>query len=136
MLNYRTTTPNSLREALKETLRTNIRNNDIAETIQHFTDGEILDTFNAESGVNSQVQQHTHNNPEDRSDTMSLPGERAMRRKPLGDRELMLKKNKLTTQDMLGSNEPIHHETEEELGNGLFDRFSLARKTLDRTSIR
>lgn len=77
-----------------------------------------------------------HNRSEDRSDTISLPGERTSRRKLLGDRELMLKKNKLATQDVSNSNERTQNAVEEELGNGVFDRFSLARKTLDRNSIR
>ena len=46
----------------------------------------------------------------------------------------MLKQNKLSTQDLSGSNEKL--EKDEEMGSGLFDRFSLARKTLDRNSIR
>ncbi|QQP48746.1 Putative LOC100159987, partial [Caligus rogercresseyi] len=46
---YRTTTPNSLREHLKETLTKNLDGSDIAETIQSFKNDEILDTFNIDS---------------------------------------------------------------------------------------
>ena len=158
LLNYRTTTPNSLREALKETLAQNVaKNNDgIAETIQQINDGEILDTFNEDVDVsplnhhhnqhslqnnNSLSTLHHYNKPEDRSDTVSLPGERSSSRRKfrevLGDRELMLKKKELSTQDLSNSNDRIQNGgKDEELGNGLFDRFSLARKTLDRNSIR
>ena len=146
-----------MREALKETLAKNVAKNsdDIAETIQQINDGEILDTFNDESDTlsnqkNQQSYNHIPNNsnsisanhgfqnrPDDRSDTVSLPGERASRRKLLGDRELMLKKNKLATQDLSESNENVQNGgTDEEFGDGLFDRFSLARKTLNRNSIR
>merc|ERR1712223_266110 len=47
----RTTTPNSLREHLKETLTKNLGGsaNDIAETIEHFKNDEILDTFNIDN---------------------------------------------------------------------------------------
>ena len=81
---------------------------------------------------------HTfHNKSDDRSDTISLPGDRVSRRKLLGDRELLLKKNKLSTQDLSNSNEKIQNGgTEDDMGDGLFDRFPLARKTLNRNSIR
>ena len=81
---------------------------------------------------------HTlHNKPEDRSDTISLPGDRVSRRKLLGDRELKHKKNMLSNQDLSNSNEQIQNGgTEDEIGDGLFDRFSLARRTLNRNSIR
>ena len=45
----RTTTPNSLREHLKETLAKNIDSSSLDETIQCFRDDEILDTFNIDS---------------------------------------------------------------------------------------
>ena len=47
----RTTTPNSLREHLKETLTKNLGGSasDIAETIEHFKNDEILDTFNIDN---------------------------------------------------------------------------------------
>ena len=47
----RTQTPNSLREHLKETLTKNLGGsaNDIAETIEHFKNDEILDTFNIDN---------------------------------------------------------------------------------------
>ena len=142
-----------MREALKETLAQNVaRNNDgIAETIQQINDGEILDTFNDEPDVlMTHHQQHTllpngglHHNKslEDKSDTVSLPGERSRRkfREVLTDRELMLKKKELSTQDLSNSNDRLSNggnNKEDDLGNGLFDRFSLARKTLDRSSIR
>ena len=138
-----------MREALKETLAQNVAKNsdDIAETIQQINDGEILDTFNDDSFDDSMHHinnQHNYNDglgkPEDRSDTVSLPGEVSSRRKfrqVLGDRELMIKQNKLSTQDLSDSNEKLQNGgKEDDLGNGLFDRFSLARKTLDRNSIR
>ena len=48
---FRTTTPNSLREHLKETLTKNLGGSasDIAETIEHFKNDEILDTFNIDN---------------------------------------------------------------------------------------
>ena len=117
---------------------------DIAETIQQINDGEILDTFNEDNNMPLSHNLHTNHIPknklaEDRSDTVSLPGDRGdpskrKFRQVLGDRELMLKQNKLSTQDLSGSNEKL--EKDEEMGSGLFDRFSLARKTLDRNSIR
>jgi len=146
-----------LREALKETLAKNVAKNstDIAETIQHFTDGEILDTFNEDNEGNrhqrnfspqncSNMQNNSNNlkvnhSSDDRSDTISLPGERASsRRKLLGDRELMLKKNKLSTQDLSNNSNETKEvgQQEEDFGDGLFDRFSIARKTLNRNSIR
>ena len=81
---------------------------------------------------------HTFSNKsEDRSDTISLPGERVSRRRLLGDRELRIKNNRLSEQDLSNSNERLSNGgMEDELGDGLFDRFSLARKTLDRNSIR
>jgi len=135
-----------LREALKETLAQNVAKNsdDIAETIQQINDGEILDTFNEDNNLPLSHNLHTNHIPknklaEDISDTVSLPGDRGDSskrkfRQVLGDRELMLKQNKLSTQDLSGSNEKL--EKDEEMGSGLFDRFSLARKTLDRSSIR
>ena len=148
-----------MREALKETLVQNVaKNNDgIAETIQQINDGEILDTFNEEGDVsmlnhhhnqpnlqnqnNSVSTLHHYNKPEDRSDTVSLPGERSSSRRKfreaLGDRELIHKKKEASTQDLSNSNERLQNGgKEEDLGNGLFDRFSLARRTLDRNSIR
>ena len=130
------------------------KNNDgIAETIQQINDGEILDTFNEEGDVSLLHHHNQHNlqnnslsalhntKSDDRSDTVSLPGERVSSRRKfrevLGDRELMLKKKELSTQDLSNSNDRIQNGgKDEELGNGLFDRFSLARKTLDRNSIR
>ena len=135
-----------MREALKETLAQNVAKNsdDIAETIQQINDGEILDTFNEDNNLPLSHNLHTNHIPknklaEDISDTVSLPGDRGDSskrkfRQVLGDRELMLKQNKLSTQDLSGSNEKL--EKDEEMGSGLFDRFSLARKTLDRSSIR
>ena len=47
----RTTTPNSLREHLKETLTKNLGGSasDIAETIEHIKNDEIFDTFNIDN---------------------------------------------------------------------------------------
>ena len=47
---HRTTTPNTLREHLKETLAKNLGSStDLAETIHAIRDDEILDTFNIDS---------------------------------------------------------------------------------------
>jgi hypothetical protein len=54
--------------------------------------------------------------------------------KPLGDRELMLKKKRTSNTDLSSPDEA--KDIEDDLGNGLFDRFSSARKTLTRGSLR
>ena len=54
--------------------------------------------------------------------------------KPLGDRELMLKKKRMSTSDLSPSEDS--KDLEDDLGNGIFDRFSSARKTLTRGSLR
>ena len=56
--------------------------------------------------------------------------------KPLGDRELMLKKKRTSTSDLSSPDEAKDFEEDGDLGNGLFDRFSSARKTLTRSSLR
>ncbi len=146
----RTTTPNSLREHLKETLTKTLgdSSHDIAETIEHFKNDEILDTFNIDNeNVESPTLQRkqprslraqsTDNLSEtDQSDqfgsrrrnlkfrTLGSSGD-----KPLGDREIMLKKKNKTSADPQA-------EEADDLNAGLFDRFSAARKTLGRGSIR
>lgn len=138
----RTTTPNSLREHLKETLAKNLDSSDIAETIECIRDGEILDTFNIDSEnvetppVQRKGLKHGYDKEEEASEVGSLAGERRRRfrgenGKPLGDRELMNKKKKASTTDLSES-----RDAEDDLGSGLFDRFSTARKTLTRGSIR
>lgn len=150
---FRTTTPNSLREALKETLAKNLVNNDLVETIQCIRDDEILDTFDNQRAVEghggARMKREDDLLPDDlRSEVSSLAGERRRRfrgegGKPLGDRELVLKKKRSSTSELLGSGhqgpagEVEEGEEEvEELGSGLFDRFSSARKTLTRGSFR
>jgi len=51
--------------------------------------------------------------------------------KPLGDRELILKKKRASTSDLSSPDEP-----EDDPGNGIFDRFSSARRTLTKGSFR
>merc|ERR550532_387267 len=54
--------------------------------------------------------------------------------RPLGDREMLLKKKKASEQDL--SYQGGKTDLDEELGSGLFDRFSKARTTLTRGSVR
>merc|ERR1719394_1189888 len=53
--------------------------------------------------------------------------------RPLGDREMLLKKKKASEQDLSTAGKT---DLDEELGSGLFDRFSKARTTLTRSSVR
>merc|ERR1719323_2015287 len=53
--------------------------------------------------------------------------------RPLGDREMLLKKKKASEQDLSAAGKT---DLDEELGSGLFDRFSKARTTLTRSSVR
>merc|ERR1712088_985597 len=53
--------------------------------------------------------------------------------RPLGDREMLLKKKKASEQDLSQGGKT---DLDEELGSGLFDRFSKARTTLTRGSVR
>ena len=53
--------------------------------------------------------------------------------RPLGDREMLLKKKKASDQDLSSTGRT---DLDEELGSGLFDRFSKARTTLTRSSVR
>lgn len=46
---FRTTTPNSLRQHLKETLVKNLGTNDLSDTIQSIKDDEIQDTFDIDN---------------------------------------------------------------------------------------
>ena len=55
--------------------------------------------------------------------------------RPLGDRELVLKKKRESNTD-LSEGRRAATDLEDELGSGLFDRFSSARKTLTRSSTR
>ena len=165
----RTNTPNSLREHLKETLTKNLGGsaNDIAETIEHFKNDEILDTFNIDS-ENIETPPAQRRGVRQRSlrpspasmlsaeagiseagkdeDTMSVTSETSGKRrnkfrnvggdgKPLGDREIMLKKQQQRSMEEAEA-EAAKRELEDELGSGLFDRFSAARKTLTRGSVR
>ena len=49
--------------------------------------------------------------------------------KPLGDREMLLKKKRASTTD-LSNKDDDQNLPDDDLGNGLFDRLSAARKTL------
>ena len=149
---------------MKETLTKNLGGSasDIAETIEHFKNDEILDTFNVdnENLESPPVQRKAFRQqrslrlppantapaaPED--DNESSAGDFGSRRrnlkfrtlgtngdghgKPLGDREIMLKKMRASTSDLAGDQD--HDESLDDVGNaGLFDRFSAARKTLSR----
>ena len=136
---FRTTTPNSLREHLKETLVKNIsgNNTELAETIQSFKDDEILDTFNIDSENIETPPIQRRRQPE--ADTVSLMSDSEHRKnrrfrnadgKTLGDRELALKKKKASNLDLSQED----NLDEDELG--IFERFSNARKTLTRSSVR
>lgn len=57
----RTTTPNSLREHLKETLVKNLDQSDLSETIQSIKDDEIRDNFDVdEENVETPPMQRRH----------------------------------------------------------------------------
>jgi len=154
----RTTTPNTLREHLKETLVKNIGSTtDLAETIRAFNDDEILDTFNIDSEnietppVQRRAFRHKSmrlpNNNEDEDNKSDAGSDFNGRRKnhkfrsltgdgkALGDRELVIKKKKESNND-LSEGRRAATDLEDELGSGLFDRFSSARKTLGRNSLR
>ena len=130
----RTTTPNSLREALKETLANNLleqRSDDLAETIQCIRDDEILDTFNVDSENVETPPAARRDHAYDTASLSSEPrrtGKHHHGSKPLGDREMKLLKKKRAQSDADAE------ATEDEVG--LFDRFSSARKTLGRGSVR
>jgi len=179
----RTTTPNTLREHLKETLVKNIGSStDLAETIHAIRDDEILDTFNIDSenietppvqrrafrqkslraspsgnsspspstttNTNQQENGRTHLGDANESEAGSdFSGRRRNNKfrslngegRPLGDRELIIKRKKESNQDLSaegGGGRRSATDLEDELGNGLFDRFSSARKTLSRGSMR
>ncbi len=160
---YRTTTPNSLREHLKETLVKNLGSNDLSDTIQSIRDDEIRDTFGDEEDIdgenvetppaqrraarhrsfrlplsNTNRPSSAANEEEEADDAAGSIGDLSNRRKgsrfrsagegggakPLGDRELMLRKNRASSLAEVGGGE----EDEEDLGAGLFDRFSTARR--------
>ena len=159
---HRTTTPNSLREQLKETLAKNLGScTDLAETIQSIKDDEILDTFNIDSEniETPPVQRRAFRHRSfrlsgsggggDEDQESDIGSDFASRRRnhkfrtlagdgrPLGDRELVIKKKRESTTDLStagGGGEEAAREEEE--GPGLFDRFSSARKTLTRGSQR
>lgn len=153
----RTTTPNTLREHLKETLAKNLGSStDLAETIHAIKDDEILDTFNIDSEnietppIQRRAFRHkSFKLPDQEDDNESdIGSDFSGRRKnhkfrtitgdgrPLGDRELVIKKKKASTNDLSVDGRKAATDLEDELGSGLFDRFSNARKTLTRGSIR
>jgi len=149
----RTTTPNTLREHLKETLAKNLGSStDLAETIHAIRDDEILDTFNIDSEnietppIQRRAFRHkSFRLPEEDAES-DIGSDFSGRRKnhkfktisgdgrPLGDREMLLKKKKASEQDL--SYQGGKTDLDEELGSGLFDRFSKARTTLTRGSVR
>merc|ERR1719410_1229075 len=147
----RTTTPNTLREHLKETLARNLGSStDLAETIHAIRDDEILDTFNIDSEnietppIQRRAFRHKSFRLPDEDDNESdIGSDFSGRRKnhkfktitgdgrPLGDREMLLKKKKASNTD-LAEGRNASTDLEDELGSGLFDRFSSARKTLNK----
>jgi len=149
---HRTTTPNTLREHLKETLAKNLGSStDLAETIHAIRDDEILDTFNIDSEnietppIQRRAFRHkSFRLPEEDAES-DIGSDFSGRRKnhkfktisgdgrPLGDREMLLKKKKASDQDLSSTGRT---DLDEELGSGLFDRFSKARTTLTRSSVR
>merc|ERR1719336_963920 len=152
----RTTTPNTLREHLKETLAKNLGSStDLAETIHAIKDDEILDTFNIDSEnietppIQRRAFRHKSFRMPDQDDDneSDIGSDFSGRRKnhkfktitgdgrPLGDREMLLKKKKASNSD-LSEGRNAATDLEDELGSGLFDRFSSARKTLNKSSIR
>ena len=152
----RTTTPNTLREHLKETLARNLGSStDLAETIHAIRDDEILDTFNIDSEnietppIQRRAFRHKslRLSDQDEDNESDIGSDFSGRRKnhkfktitgdgrPLGDREMLLKKKKASNTD-LAEGRNASTDLEDELGSGLFDRFSSARKTLNRNSIR
>ena len=152
----RTTTPNTLREHLKETLARNLGSStDLAETIHAIRDDEILDTFNIDSEnietppIQRRAFRHKslRLSDQDEDNESDIGSDFSGRRKnhkfktitgdgrPLGDREMLLKKKKASNTD-LAEGRNASTDLEDELGSGLFDRFSSARKTLNRSSIR
>merc|ERR1719336_443269 len=152
----RTTTPNTLREHLKETLARNLGSStDLAETIHAIRDDEILDTFNIDSEnietppIQRRAFRHKSFRMSEQEDDneSDIGSDFAGRRKnhkfktisgdgrPLGDRELAMKKKRASNND-LSEGRRATTDLEDELGSGLFDRFSSARKTLNRSSIR
>merc|ERR1719431_1360898 len=154
---YRTTTPNTLREHLKETLAKNLGSStDLAETIHAIKDDEILDTFNIDSEnietppIQRRAFRHKSFRMPDQDDDneSDIGSDFSGRRKnhkfrtisgdgrPLGDRELIIKKKKASNNDLSAEGRKAATDLEDELGTGLFDRFSTARKTLTRGSMR
>merc|ERR1719336_459779 len=152
----RTTTPNTLREHLKETLARNLGSStDLAETIHAIRDDEILDTFNIDSEnietppIQRRAFRHKSLRLSEQEDDneSDIGSDFAAQRKnhkfktisgdgrPLGDRELAMKKKRASNND-LSEGRRATTDLEDELGSGLFDRFSSARKTLNRSSIR
>merc|ERR1719225_2339448 len=117
----RTTTPNTLREHLKETLARNLGSStDLAETIHAIRDDEILDTFNIDSEnietppIQRRAFRHKSFRMPDQDDDneSDIGSDFSGRRKnhkfrtisgdgrPLGDRELIIKKKKASNNDM------------------------------------
>lgn len=152
----RTTTPNTLREHLKETLAKNLGScTDLADTIHALQDDEILDTFNIDSEniETPPIQRRAFRHKslrlpsQDNDNESDIGSDFASRRKnhkfrtlagdgkPLGDRELVIKKKKESNTD-LSEGRRAATDLEDDLGSGLFDRFSSARKTLGRNSTR
>ena len=151
---HRTTTPNTLREHLKENLARNLGSStDLAETIVAIRDDEILDTFqiDSENIETPPIQRRAFRHksfklPDQEEDNESdIGSDFSGRRKnhkfktisgdgrPLGDREMLLKKKRASNTDL---SEGRNAATDLEDDVGIFDRFSSARKTLNRNSIR
>lgn len=128
----------------------NLGSNDLSDTIQSIKDDEIKDTFDIDNeNIETPPMQRRGLRPKsmrlpnkEEDDNISEAGSDFGNRrknhkfrtlggdgnKPLGDRELMLKKNRASNVDVSKA------EQEEELG--LFDRFSTARKSISKGSVR
>merc|ERR1719483_1182553 len=129
---------------------------DLAETIHAIKDDEILDTFNIDSEnvetppIQRRAFRHKSFKLPDQDDghESDIGSDFSGRRKnhkfrtitgdgrPLGDRELIIKKKKASNNDLSTEGRKATTDLEDELGTGLFDRFSTARKTLTRGSTR
>ena len=151
----RTTTPNSLREALRETLVRNVENKDLSDTIQSIRDDEIRDTFDIDSEnietppIQRKAFRHKSlkltngkdggggNRNEDDDNISDIGSDFSGGRrkstkfrtltgdgKPLGDRELMLKKNGVAGGAGKSAEEENGKQEDEE--PGLFDRYVLS----------